>query len=109
MKHLVVLAALLAAIPCARAGEFTIKNGSMWAIHYIHVSSSDDEEWGPDQLEDDILDTGKSLTLRGVDCDYYDVRLVDEDDDVCVVNKVRLCGETAWTITNESLLSCQAE
>ena len=115
MKH-AALAALvaLAFASSAQAGKYdsvvTVRNDSLWEIHQLYLSSVDEEEWGPDQLGEQIIDAqGGSFKLSGVPCDSYDVRLVDEDGDECVVREVELCaGNETWKITDEDLLACQA-
>ena len=61
-----------------------------------------------DQLDEDVIESGGQFTLHGIPCDKYDVRVVDEDGDACVIEKVPLCGASdEWTITDEDLLGCQ--
>jgi hypothetical protein len=85
-----------------------IINSSNWDIHHIYLSSVDEEEWGPDQLEDEILTKGDSLTLTNIPCDLYDVKVVDEDGDECIIEEVDLCGdESYWKITDKDLLECE--
>ena len=94
----------------ASSSEVTIVNKSDWQIHQLYLSSVDEEEWGPDQLGEEVIDTDGRFTLQGIPCDDYDVRLVDEDGDECVVGGVALCGDRdKWFITNDDLLACQAE
>ena len=86
-----------------------IENQSNWEIHQLYLSSTDDEEWGPDQLGREVIESGGSYQLHGIPCDNYDVRLVDEDGDICEVGGVPLCGDDeAWVIDDDDLLSCQA-
>jgi len=86
----------------------TIQNKSLWAIHQLYLSATDVEEWGPDQLGEHVINTGDSFKLNGIPCDDYDVKLVDEDGDECVVGGVTLCADDdAWVITDEDLLACQ--
>jgi hypothetical protein len=35
----------------------------------FYLSSSDDEEWGPDQLGEDVIGTDESFELRNIPCD----------------------------------------
>ena len=92
-----------------RKASVKIVNKSDWEIHHLFLSSTEDEEWGPDQLGDDVIGTDESFLLRNIPCDSYDVKLVDEDDDECVVEDVDICGGSEqWTITNKILLGCQA-
>jgi len=87
-----------------------IVNNSNWAIHELYLSSSADTHWGPDQLKEQTIESGESFQLNRIPCDTYDVRLVDEDQDECVVNEVSLCaGQGTWEITDDYLLACQAE
>lgn len=106
MKRLILVAALAAACTTALAADFVVSNESRWDIHRLYVSSSDAREWGDDQLEDDILASGQTLTLSGVSCDSYDVKMIDEDGDVCEIRDVNMCGGEEWTITDDTLLEC---
>ena len=88
--------------------QVNIVNNSSWDIHKLFISSVDTQEWGQDQLGDDAIASGNSYTLTGIPCDAYDVKIVDEDGDECVVNAVALCaGEADWTIEDDALLECQ--
>lgn len=118
MKHYMCGAlALLGLFACAApalAGkndsEITLKNKSRWAIHELYFSSTSEHEWGEDQLGKHTIGTGESFTLTGIPCDKYDVRLVDEDGDECVIEKVAVCADAeSWKITDRDLLGCQAE
>jgi len=110
-----ILLALVVVLPVAaqarpkRAADVTITNRTDWEIHELYLSSADDENWGPDQLGEEVLGKGDSFTLQGIPCDDYDVRLVDEEGDECIVAAVDICGESQqWTITSGDLLQCQA-
>ena len=94
----------------AFAAKATVKviNQSKWEIHHIFLSASAEDEWGPDQLDDEILTKGDSLTLTGIDCDLYDIKVVDEDGDECIIEEVDLCNdESYWKITDKDLLECE--
>ncbi len=111
MKRIVLLAVALCALTVpmyAKKATVKIINQSKWEIHQIFLSSSDDQEWGPDQLEDEVLAKGESLTLTDIDCDLYDIQVVDEDGDECVIEQVDLCGDNSyWKITDKDLLECE--
>lgn len=105
-----VVLCLVTASAFAGAKKATVKiiNASNWDIHHIFLSSADDSEWGPDQLDDSILSKGDSLTLTDIPCDDYDVKVVDEDGDECVIEEVDLCGDDSyWKITDKQLLACE--
>lgn len=112
MLHALTMGAVLAlTAPLATASDarVVIVNQSDWEIHQLFLSSVDEYEWGPDQLGDEIIEVGGRFTLRRIPCDNYDVQIIDEDGDVCVVGGVPLCGgKDTWVITNKDLLTCQA-
>ena len=111
LTKLSLAVALLCAISApafAEKASVKIINQSKWEIHHIYLSPSDDREWGPDQLDDEILAKGDSLTLTGISCDLYDIQVVDEDGDECIIEEVDLCGDDSyWKITDKALLACE--
>ncbi|MBB1089394.1 hypothetical protein H4F99_12990 [Lysobacter sp. SG-8] len=111
MKKYLLAALLLALAPAAPVGatELKITNNSMWDIYYVYVSRSSNSEWGNDQLDDKVLDAGETWRLTNIQCDTYDVKLVDEDDDTCIIPKVKLCWNTHWELDNDAWLGCVAE
>jgi hypothetical protein len=105
---LVLLAAI--ALPAFAAKKATVKviNQSKWEIHHLFISPAAEEEWGPDQLEDEILAKGDSITITNIPCDEYDVKVVDEDGDECIIEAADLCGDSSfWKITDKDLLECE--
>ncbi|HKR62262.1 MAG TPA: hypothetical protein VJZ00_00920 [Thermoanaerobaculia bacterium] len=112
MKKLSALLLLLVVcLPLSAAKKkATVKviNQSKWEIHHLYLSSSTEDDWGPDQLGEDVLTKGDSITLTNIDCDTYDVKVVDEDGDECVIEEVDLCGDASyWKITDKALLECE--
>jgi hypothetical protein len=104
-----VLAAALGIASAAKTSDVTVVNKSAWDIHHLYLSAADENEWGPDQLGDDVIGTGDSFKIKGIPCDEYDVRLVDEDGDECMVFAVDICGSNeTWEITSGDLLECEA-
>ena len=110
---LVSLAALTLPADANAAGKkaaVKVVNKSDWEIHHFFLSSTEEDEWGPDQLGDEVIGKNESFTLKSIPCGSYDVKLVDEDGDECVVDDVDICGGAeSWTITNKALLGCQEE
>lgn len=108
----VLAAALVLASATAFAGNesaVTISNESSWEIHQFYLSPANQQAWGPDQLRDQVIATEATFTLQGIPCGEYDVRLVDEDGDECVVGAVPLCADNdQWVISDDDLLACQA-
>ena len=110
MKRLTLFAlALAVSVPLFAAPKSSVKiiNGSKWDVHHLFISPASQDHWGPDQLEDNIIQAGASFTINGIPCDEYDVKVVDEDGDECVIEAVKLCSDHYWKITDEDLLECE--
>jgi hypothetical protein len=106
---LAVLATTATSTLSAKGSDVILINKSQWAIHELYFSPTDEVEWGEDQLEEMTIGTGEKFTLTGIPCDKWDVRVVDEDGDECVIENVGLCADTdKWVINDSDLLNCQA-
>ena len=108
-KTIIVLLLSALALP-AFAKKATVKviNQSKWEIHHLFVSPAAEEEWGPDQLGEDVLAKGDSFTITNIPCNEYDIKVVDEDGDECVIEAVDLCRDNSyWKITDKDLLECE--
>jgi hypothetical protein len=101
---------LVSSIAQAGGNKVVIKNKTDWEIHHLFLSPVEVEKWGPDQLGDEIIAPGKTFELHSIPCDEYDVKLIDEDGDECVVTEVTICsGQEGWIIDNDDLLACEEE
>ncbi len=86
----------------------TIENESSYAFAEINLSPEDSVAWGNDLLGADILFPGEILQVTGVACDVYDIRIVDDEGDECVLSSVDLCLDNAvWRIDDVELAACQ--
>ncbi len=115
LRHALVVAvfaavAVSASIPAFAASSIKVHNKSKWEIHHLFLSpTSEKDEWGPDQLGDAVIKAnGGTFTLTDIECNKYDIKIVDEDGDECIVPAVSLCDDAAvWNITDERLLKCE--
>lgn len=88
------------------AATFKVVNYSDWTIEYIYFSPVWDTNWGNDKLGSYVLEPNFQYTMTlEHGCANYDVKLIDEDGDECIINDVYLCNET-WNIYSEDLLDC---
>jgi hypothetical protein len=110
---LATIAALVLPTPALAASDNStihIKNKSDWEIHHFFLSPTDQDHWGADQLGKQVIPVGGNFELHKVPCDSYDIKLVDEDGDECVIGGVDICAsKEGWVITNDELLDCESE
>lgn len=100
--------ALVPALGVAATVEFV--NQSSWDIHEIYFSPASHRNWGQDYLDDEVLEKGDSLKLTDIDAGTWDVMVVDEDGDKCVLEDIDFSSSDRdrWVITDNDLLTCQA-
>jgi hypothetical protein len=94
----------------ASVTSLKIVNGSDWRIDEMYLREAGQADWGPEQLGANITisASGGQHTLTDIACGKYDVRLVDELGDECVVPDQNFCQtDVAWEFSNASLLKCQ--
>ncbi len=88
-------------------GSITVHNDSSYAVHHLFLTPAHEVHWGPDQLHADPLEHAETVTLAGLDCEEYDLKLIDHEGDECVVEDIDLCLQDAsWNLTDHELSKC---
>lgn len=86
--------------------DISIYNDSDYVLYEIYVSPIGAYSWGPDLLGSDVLYPDESVTVA-VDCDVYDVMVVDELGTECILESIDVCYESAtWYVSNGDLAFC---
>jgi hypothetical protein len=84
----------------------TVHNHSSHVLTEVRLAEVDDRDWGPNLLPE-VLYPGEDLTIVDIDCDDYDVLVVDEDDVECVLADLTLCfDDESWVIDDVTLALC---
>ena len=106
-----VLGALSLVTPLSGASSsppltITVVNNSAWEIRYLYLSPANDDNWGPDQLNDSAISQGATRTLN-VSWDQSTVKLVAEDNDGCFLSTtLAATGSPVWTIPSDAPRNC---
>ena len=82
----------------------SVDNQSDFAIAELYLTETGNPSWGDNLLRGDVLLPDEQLTL-GVDCDFYDVLLVDEDGVDCELHDLDLCLNDADFVIRNSTCS----
>lgn len=85
---------------------FTIVNHSSLTIRRVFVSPSGYQYWGSDRLGTYVLNPNYQFTVN-LEPGFYDVKLVDQDGDSCVVGNVDFRNNDTTELTNVNLLACE--
>lgn len=104
MKKAILLLAAIGLVASVSAGSVRIINDTGgYDIWYIYISSTYDDEWGSDWLDDDeVLISGNTIRFSVPD-GVYDIRLVDEDDDEYIRYGVDVYDIYVWNVTLDDL------
>src|SRR5216683_7089591 len=88
----------------ASSTAITIVNNSGLTIRHAYLSPTNQDNWGPDQLNNYVIAPGGSFTLTNVSCGGSDIKVIAEDQNGCFLYQVVLCNENAtWTIPNDAV------
>src|SRR5262245_15429731 len=101
---------IVPALSSVQASDVKVKliNNSNFEIHEMYLSPTKTNEWGPDQLRDHVIAKNASFELQGIPVGKYDLKLVDEDGDECVVAAVKMAADEDVEINDALLVGCQA-
>ncbi len=109
-KNILIAAAALLAVPTiatAQATSVVMNNQSSFTIYSMYLSPTASDDWGPDQLGEDVVEPGATLTLSGISCGTYDVRLTNPAGETCTISGYDICsGSETWTLTTSNLMAC---
>ncbi|MDF1515660.1 MAG: hypothetical protein P1S60_17770 [Anaerolineae bacterium] len=86
-------------IPKSKTSTIEITNISGVDIAYIYIADADDDDWGDNWLDGDIIADGETYQLTGIPDGFYDMQANDIDD--YVVHElwdVEVKGTYEWTI-----------
>jgi hypothetical protein len=87
--------------------RISVVNESVWEIKEVYVSEVDRNDWQPNLVENEVLTAGGGAIIVKTECGVYDLKIVDTDNNICIVKKIETCGDNKTiTITDQSIGSC---
>lgn len=87
--------------------SLTIINRSNYALVEINLSPTGSRFWGRDLLDSTWLYPGERISIDYINCDYYDVRIVDDTYATCIIVGVDFCfSDDVWVISDAFLDDC---
>ncbi len=88
-------------------GSITVHNRSGYALFHLYLSAPQRNAWGDDLTHNHTFHNNTTLALQGVSCGRYDIRLLDEDGDECVLRDQSVCGEHGGlTLNGAEVATC---
>jgi hypothetical protein len=87
--------------------NIAVTNNSGRTIAHIYLSPPDNDNWGPDQLNNSSLAPGASVTISNASCNQATIKVIAEDSDGCFTSAVIECSENSgWTIASDAARNC---
>jgi esterase/lipase superfamily enzyme len=106
-----IFAAYISMLHPVSAQTLTLKiqNASGVGIFSIYMSRPDHAAWEEDALGDGKLAPGNAITVTGIAPGSYDLKLVYENGNSCVIHNYRISNRTvSLKITPDLLLRCES-
>jgi hypothetical protein len=84
----------------ADSQNFTLNNETGVAIHELYIAPAGSDDWEEDVLDVDLLEDGESIeiTFDETSEDFWDIKVVDENGDDIVWEKINLKETSAITL-----------
>lgn len=101
------VAPLLLSAQMASALSLTLQNQTGKELHELYFAPAGEEDWGPDQLGDEVVENNGSFALTNIPKGKYDVLFVDEEGSKCGVRDVDFTGSETFAMTKSLMKGCQ--
>jgi hypothetical protein len=86
--------------------NITVVNNSSLEIRHLYLSPVDNDNWGPDQLNQSVIAPGQSVTINAA-WDQSTVKVISEDQNGCFLYQtVDATSSASWTITGDAVPDC---
>jgi hypothetical protein len=110
LASVVVLAVATSVSANAGTNYFAYNDTAVTTFTGVYLAPTGTTQWGPNQAlndDDKELDFGERLTLTGLNPGLYDVKLVDQKGQTCIMHRIDLTKETSFEIRDASLAGCK--
>jgi hypothetical protein len=101
---LAAIALSLSPMSALANADYDVVNETGMVITHLYVSPDDEEDWGEDILDKDVLGDGETSAIsfdpENEHC-KYDVKITDEDGKDWIVQDVDLCAITHLVFSTE--------
>jgi hypothetical protein len=113
MKNIRILFVVLVAFICTASSlasaptlTITVNNNSSREIRHLYLSPANNDNWGPDQLNNSSINPGGTRQLNA-SWEQSTVKLGAEDQEGCFLSTtVEASGTPEWTIDNNTSRNC---
>jgi hypothetical protein len=102
--------AFVALIGPASAFELVVVNEAYFSIiHKLYIAPAKSKKWSDNKLQSQTIAKDGRFTIRDIPGGVYDLKVIDDDDDVCVIPNINIDQNKEWKLTDSIMLTCDRE
>lgn len=107
-KFILFVLVCVMSINSAFALSLTLENKTGKELHELYFAPAGGDDWGPDQLGDEVVGHDETFTLSKIKAGHYDLLFVDENGDKCDIRDVNFVESEVFVMTKKIIKGCQA-
>ncbi len=107
LRGLIASLALFVLMGPASAFDLVVINEANFSIiHKLYIAPAKTDKWSDNKLQNQTIAKNGRFTVRDIAGGVYDLKVVDDDDDTCVVPNINIDQNKEWKLTDIVMLSC---
>jgi hypothetical protein len=110
LRASVVSLVLIALIGQALAFELVVVNEANFSIiHKLYIAPAKSKKWSEDKLQNQTVAKNGRFTISDLPGGAYDLKIIDDDDDTCIITNINIDQNKEWKLTDKIILTCEHE
>jgi hypothetical protein len=100
------VALLLLMAPASAFDLVVVNQADFSVIHKLYLAPAKSNQWSENKLQNQTVAKNGRFIVRDVPAGVYDLKVVDDDDDSCVVPEINIDQNKEWKLTDKVMLQC---
>jgi len=100
------VAFLVLMTPASAFDLVVVNQANLSVIHKLYLAPAKTNQWGENRLQSQTVAKSGRFTLRDIPAGVYDLKVIDDDDDSCVVPDINIDQNKEWKLTDKVMLQC---
>jgi len=110
LRASIVSLAFIALAGQASAFELVVVNEANFSIiHKLYIAPAKSKKWSEDKLQNQTIAKSGRFIIRDISGGSYDLKVIDDDDDTCVIPNINVDQNKEWKLTDQIMLTCEHE
>ena len=100
------IAFLVLMTPASAFDLVVVNQANLSVIHKLYLAPAKTNQWGENKLQNQTVAKNGRFTVRDVPAGMYDLKVIDDDDDSCVIPDINIDQNKEWKLTDKVMLQC---